>query len=523
MFDVIISNGTIIDGSDSSGFISDIGIVSDRIKVIGDLSDSTSKKKIDATGYIVSPGFIDTHAHSDGVLLIDPQHANGIRQGITTEILGQDGLSYAPLSKENYKIYRKYLSGILGEPPEDLDMSSVEKFRSHYHKQVSINTAYPIAHGALRLEVLGFNDKPMTGKYLKTAKDLIAEGMSQGAIGLATGLSYHPQAWSDTEELIELCKVVKDYGGVYITHLRDVNIDRAYGGGNVAEALEIGRKSGVPVHFSHFRTAPNNPGKTDEILEPIEKAKKEGVDITLELYPYPTGSTFPMSFLPSQYHIGGIDEMKNLFTEVNSRNRIIEYLNDKPLSDAVLTYVPKNTSYEGMTISDIAQSRKLSLGETLVELLDECDMQIGYLGAPPHNVQVWNQLSQDALKLLSRPDYMIGSDAIPLGSMPHPRAYGTFPRFLGRFRRRFGGVKLETLIQRVTQNPAVRFGLKDRGLIKEGYFADITIFDSENLIDNSTYDDPKQFPSGIPFVLVNGQIAVDNEKCTGVLAGRAIP
>ena len=274
MFDVIISNGTIIDGSDSSGFISDIGIVSDRIKVIGDLSDSTSKKKIDATGYIVSPGFIDTHAHSDGVLLIDPQHANGIRQGITTEILGQDGLSYAPLSKENYKIYRKYLSGILGEPPEDLDMSSVEKFRSHYHKQVSINTAYPIAHGALRLEVLGFNDKPMTGKYLKTAKDLIAEGMSQGAIGLATGLSYHPQAWSDTEELIELCKVVKDYGGVYITHLRDVNIDRAYGGGNVAEALEIGRKSGVPVHFSHFRTAPNNPGKTDEILEPIEKAKK---------------------------------------------------------------------------------------------------------------------------------------------------------------------------------------------------------------------------------------------------------
>ena len=523
MFDVIISNGTIIDGSDSLGFISDIGIVSDRIKVIGDLSDSIGKKKIDATGYIVSPGFIDTHAHSDGVLLIDPQHANGIRQGITTEILGQDGLSYAPLSKENYKIYRRYLSGILGEPPEDLDMSSVEKFRSHYHEKVSINTAYPIAHGALRLEVLGFNDIPMTGKYLDKAKNLIAEGMSQGAIGLATGLSYHPQAWSDTEELIELCKVVKDYGGVYITHLRDVNIDRAYGGGNVAEALEIGRKSGVSVHFSHFRTAPNNPGKTDEILEPIEKAKKEGVDITLELYPYPTGSTFPMSFLPSQDHIGGIDEMKNLLSEENSRNRIIEYLNDKPLSDAVLTYVPKNTSYEGMAISDIAQNRKLSLGETLVELLDECDMQIGYLGAPPHNVRVWNQLSKDALKLLSRPDYMIGSDAIPLGSTPHPRAYGTFPRFLGRFRRRFGGVKLETLIQRVTENPAVRFGLKERGLIKEGYFADITIFDSENLIDNSTYDDPKQFPSGIPFVLVNGQVAVDNEVCTGVFAGRAIP
>ncbi|MBN19443.1 MAG: hypothetical protein CL758_08230 [Chloroflexi bacterium] len=523
MFDLIISNGTIIDGSDSPSFNADIGIVSDRIKSIGDLSGYERKKNIDAKGFIVSPGFIDTHAHSDGVLLIDPQHANGIRQGITTEILGQDGLSYAPLSKENYKIYRKYLSGILGEPPEDLDMSSIKKFRSHYNEKVSINTAYPIAHGALRLEVLGFRDLPMRGKYLDKAKDLIVQGMSDGAIGLATGLSYHPQAWSDTEELIELCKVVKEYGGVYITHLRDVNIDRSYGGGNVAEALEIGRRSGVKVHFSHFRTAPNNPGKTDEILDPIDKAKKEGIDITLELYPYPTGSTFPMSFLPSPDHSGGIDEMKKLLNEQNSRNRIINYLNDKPLSDAVLTYVPKNISYEGMTILDISRSRKLSLGETLVELLDECDMQIGYLGAPPQNIKVWNQLSRDALKLLSRPDYMIGSDAIPLGSMPHPRAYGTFPRFLGRFRRNFGGVKLETLIQRVTQNPADRFGLKNRGLIKEGYFADITIFDSEKFIDNSTYDDPKQFPSGIPFVIVNGQIAVDQEVCTGIFAGRAIP
>jgi len=523
MFDIIISNGTIIDGTDSPGFISDIGIISDKIKVIGDLSDSSSVKKIDAKGYVVSPGFIDTHAHSDGVLLIDPQHANGIRQGITTEILGQDGLSYAPLSKENYKIYRKYLSGILGDPPEDLDMSSVEKFRSHYHQKVSINTAYPIAHGALRLEVLGFNDKPMTGESLDRAKKLVAEGMSQGAIGLATGLSYHPQAWSDTDELIELCKIVKDLGGVYITHLRDVNTDRAYGGGGVAEALEIGRKSGVPVHFSHFRTSPDNPGEIDNMLAPIEKAKKEGVDISLELYPYPTGSTFPMSFLPSQDHIGGIDKMKNLLSDVNSRNRIIEYLSNKPLADAVLTYVPKNTSYEGMTISDIAKNRKLSLGETLVDLLYECDMQIGYLGAPPHNVSVWNQLSKDALQLLSRPDYMVGSDSIPLGSMPHPRAYGTFPRFLGRFRRRFGGVRLETLIQRVTQNPSVRFGLKERGVIKEGFFADITIFDSESIIDNSTYDDPKQFPTGIPFVLVNGQIAVSNEVCTGIFAGRAIP
>ena len=183
------------------------------------LSDSTSKKKIDATGYIVSPGFIDTHAHSDGALLNDPQHANGLRQGITTEILGQDGLSYAPLSRENYLMNKRYLAGLLGDPPNDLDMSSVKSFRSHYHKKVAINTAYPIPHCAVRLETLGFTDSKLEGKNLDQARQIIAEGMEQGAIGLSTGMSYFPNAWSTTEELISLCEIVADYGGVYITHL----------------------------------------------------------------------------------------------------------------------------------------------------------------------------------------------------------------------------------------------------------------------------------------------------------------
>ena len=203
MFDLLIKKGNIVDGSGKSRYKSDIGIIGEKIVFIGNSINKESKETINADGLIVSPGFIDTHTHHDGVLLNDPQHASSLRQGVTTEILGQDGLSYAPLSSENYKIQRRYLGGILGSPPENLDMSTIDSFRSNYHKKVSINTAYPVSHGALRMETVGFFDKPLIGKHLDHAKNLLEEGLSQGSVGLATGMSYHPNAWSNTEELIE--------------------------------------------------------------------------------------------------------------------------------------------------------------------------------------------------------------------------------------------------------------------------------------------------------------------------------
>ena len=481
---------------------------------------------MDATGLAVTPGFVDTHAHSDGVLLVDPQHPNGLRQGITTEILGQDGLSYAPLSAENYRVYRRYLAGLLGEPPDDLDMSSVAAFRSHYDRKVAINTAYCVAHGAVRLETTGFRDTPLTGDALNKATRLIREGIEQGAVGFATGMSYFPNSWSDTVEMIELCKATQEAGGVYVTHLRNVNTDRAFGGGGVPEALEIGRRSGVRVHFSHYRTQPENAGRVAERLELIDKAKAEGVDCSLELYPYPSGSSYPVSFLPSYAHDGGPDAIIRRLKDPAERRRLVSYLdNDYPgsLQDAVFTYLPKNRHLEGMSLPDISSQRGETMGETLCALLLEEDMQVGYRGAPPHSVAVWRQVSRDCLELLSRPDYMVGSDAIPLGSLPHPRAHGTFPRFLGRLRREFGVLSLEQMVQRMTDNPARRFGLTMRGRIARGYYADVAIFDPERINDNATYDDPCQFPTGIPFVLVNGQVAVDQERCTGVLAGRAVP
>ena len=527
MFDALITGGMVADGIGTPAFKADVGIFMDRIGAVGDLSGAGARRVINAAGLTVCPGFIDTHAHSDGVLLTDPQHANGLRQGITTEILGQDGLSYAPMSAENYRVYRRYLSGILGEPPEDLDMSSVAAFRSHYDGKVGVNTAYNIAHGAIRLETVGFRDVPLRGAALDKALELVRAGMEQGAVGFATGMSYHPNAWSDTDELVAICEVVAEYGGVYTTHLRDVNEERGFGGGGVPEALEIGRRSGVKVHFSHYRTDASNAGQVAERMALIDEAKSEGVDCTLELYPYPTGSSFPLSFLPSQDHEGGPDEIMKRLRDKSARPRMIRELKANPrrtLDDAVLTYMKVNKDLEGMSLPDVARMRgDDDPAETLLDLLLEEDGQICYRGAPPDSVRVWDQISRDAMEFLARHDFMVGSDAIPIGSMPHPRAYGCLPRFLGRLRRKHPVITLEQTIQRMTYNAARRFGLTDRGLIQEGRFADIVVFDAERVMDTATYDDPVQFPAGIPFVLVNGKVAVDGERCTGELAGRAVP
>ena len=526
MFDLLIKNGIVIDGSGQTRIQADIGIIGEKITFIGDSTGKDSSEVINAKGLIVSPGFIDAHAHHDGVLLNNPQHASSLRQGVTTEILGQDGLSYAPLSSENYKIQRKYLSGILGMPPENLDMSSVSAFRANYHKKVSVNTAYPVSHGALRMESVGFYDKPLVGKELDHAKTLLKEGLDQGSVGLATGMSYHPNAWSTTEELVELCKVVRQNNGVYITHLRDVNPDRGFGGGGVPEALEIGRQSGVRVHFSHTRTTAENAGQVSKVLELIDKAKNEGVNCTLELYPYPTGSSFLLSNLPSWAHEGGPKDILERLKDKNSRSKIIEgfrFNKRRRMDQLLLSCLPKNPELEGMTVAQLSELRGISMGDLICDLLVEQDLQVGFWQIPPQSISIWRQISRDAMEFLSRPDYMIGSDSIPLGSVPHPRAYGTFPRFIGRLRRQFNVMSLEQMIQRIANNPAKTFNLSGRGLLKEGYFADIVIFDEDKIIDTATYDDSKQFPVGIPYVIVNGSIAVKDEVCTGVFSGQAVP
>ncbi len=528
MFDVLITGGTVVDGTEAPGYPADLGITGDRVAAIGDLSQATARRVVDASGLTVAPGFIDTHVHSEGDLLVNPQHACGLRQGITTELLGIDGMSYAPLSNDNFRIYRRWLKGLLGEPPEDLDMVSVEAFRSNYHEKVSINTGYMVPNGTVRLEAVGFRDVPLKGEGMARYKTLVRESMEQGAVGFTTGSSYYPGPWTSTDELVEICELVRDLGGVYMAEPRRANPERAFGGGGVPEVLEIGRRSGVKLHFAHFRTDPRTAGKVQETLALIDEAKAEGLDITLDIYPYASGSTIPISFLPSWAQEGGPEAIIERLKDPGDRAKIVDYLENeyyylRSLDEVVFSYIPGDPSLEGLSLPDYAERKGSTLGEALCDILLEQDLSVGYTMPPPTSYGLWKQVSKDSMDLIARDDYMVCSDITPAGAMPHPRSYGAFPRFLGRLRRAYPTVTLEGMVHRMTDRPAQRFNLTKRGRLEEGYFADVTIFDAERVIDTATYDDPIQYPVGIPYVIVNGKVAVDNERCTGVMAGHAVP
>ena len=291
MVSLLIRNGTVVDGMGTPSIRADVAVSDGRIEAIGDLRGALSDREIDATGLVVAPGFVDTHTHTEGVLLTDPQHACGLRQGITTEIVALDGVSYAPLSRPNYLLYRRYLAGLLGDPPTDLDTSTVAAFRSAFHRRVAVNTAYLVPHGALRLEALGFRDTPLIGDALASAKRALRKGLDEGAVGLSSGLNYYPCAWCDTDELVELAGVVREAGSRHVIELRYARSGRAVADGGVDEAMEVGRRSGASIHLAHYRTQPETAGEVEALMAPVDRARTNGVDVTFDIYPYPTGSS----------------------------------------------------------------------------------------------------------------------------------------------------------------------------------------------------------------------------------------
>ena len=529
-FDTIISGGTVIDGTGTPGVKTDVGISGKEITAIGNLSDSVADERVDAGGLTVTPGFIDVHSHADGALLLDGQHASGVRQGVTTEIVCPDGLSYAPLSHGDYLMYRKYLSGILGFPPEDLDMSSIDAFLSNYHQKTACNVATFVGHGPIRISAVGMKDVPLRGSDMDRARGMLREGLEQGGRGFSTGMSYYPNAYSDTDELVALCEVAAEFGLPYSTHLRNHNPERGFAGGGVLEALEIGRRSGVPVHLEHYRTAGDQIGDISTIMDPVDEAKANGIDVSLECYVYPVGSSFPHTFIPGWVHEGGSDDMMERLRDIETRKGLIEFLQQTPITPMggnMFTAISEgpNTDLVGMTFEDAAAQKGTSVEELVMELMVEEEMGIGFRGIPPTSVRLWRKHEEDVMTLLDRPDYMIGSDSIPVApplvGIVHPRAYGCFARFIGRLRRRFNK-PLEQVIQRVTQNPAERFKIDRRGVIAEGNYADIVLFNEDTVNDQSSFEDPAVDPAGIPYVFVNGKQVVKNEKVTGVMAGEAI-
>ena len=521
--ETIVRNGTVIDGTGRPAFRADVALDGGVITAVGRLDGVNGRYEIDAINKVVCPGFIDTHTHSDLWLLYDRQHAGALHQGITTEVLGQDGMSYAPLSKRNLEMYYQYLSGVNGAPPVALTWSSVEEYRRTFDGTVGINTAYQVPHGALRLETVGFRDVPLSGEDLKQAKRMLRVGIKEGAVAMSTGLSYFPGSYSDTEELVQLSRVLQEHDRVYVTHLRSVFKGKPFD--PVNEALDIGRTSGCRIHFSHFRTGPHNAGRVDELMHDIDKARnEEGVDLTLELYPYSFGSSTGLIYLPPWAVEGGYDAVLQRLRTPELRKELCRGIEKNTQSiGGVFSYLPsgKNDELLGKTFQQAAEERGRSPSEVLLDLLLDEKLAVGIWGVPSTSEEVTAQLDKDFLELLNRPYYMVGSDAIFLGPNPHPRAFGTFPKLLRLCReQRF---PLEAMINRMAKLPAETFRLDDRGEIAEGKAADIVVFDPERVGDTATLEVSRSAPVGIIHVWVNGVHSVCDEKVTGAFGGRAVP
>ena len=516
MFDLVIQGGRIIDGGGNPGYHADVGLQDDRIAAIGSLQPSQASKVIDATGLVVCPGFIDMHTHSDVMILANPKHETKVMQGVTTDLIGLDGLSYAPLSPGNLRMMRSYLAGLNGNPNIAWAWNTVAEFLADFNQKVAINVAYLLPHNALRLETMGFVDRAASDKEMAKMQALMAQGMREGAIGFSTGLDYFPCRYANEEELVRICETVAEHGGVSVWHVRKTDLGLIE---SIKEVLRIAERTGVKTHFSHFSVAyPTSQGTSVEMLALIDEARAKGVDVTFDSYPYIAQSTLLLVFLPRWAHEGGPEAIMERLSQAETRDKIsaeIRALN-VPWDKVVLTCVPsrKNSVYVGKSLLEAAGMAGREVVDFACDLMLEEELAVGHLSL------LGNE--EDMQRIMKHPCHTAGSDGILVGERPNPRAWGTFPRFIARYSRELGVLSLEEIIRHLTSAPAQCLGLHDRGLVKERLAADLVVFNPETIQDTATFEEPKQHPTGIDYVIVNGAVVVDRGKHTGVLKGRAL-
>lgn len=517
MFDLLIKSARIIDGSGNPWFPGDIGMVKDRIAAVGRLREDAAKV-IHADGKVVAPGFIDVHSHSDLFLMASPESKPKVMQGVTTEVVGQDGLSEAPITTETLADWRKYLSGLNGDPEIEWNWRSFGEYLDALTMaQPSINAASLVGHGNLRLLTLGMENRQPSTAELAKMKQILREAMAQGAFGMSTGLIYAPCVYADTSELTELCRVVAELNGIFAVHMRDEG-DQLFE--SIDEVIAVGEESETPVHISHFKASGRrNWGKVNEALLKLEKARSRGIDVTIEQYPYVAGSTFLSSLLPAWAHEGGTNRMLARLRDKTLRERIVQDIStgrsrDWTWNGVLVTSVTteKNRAFEGRTLTEISEALRKRPVDALLDIIAEEDNAA---------TMVSFSMSENDVRTVMQSRYqMVCTDGIMLGR-PHPRVYGSFPRVLGRYVRN-RVLRLEDAVRRMTSYPARRLGLQDRGLIRPGMAADIVVFDPSTVIDTATFEDPHRFPIGIEQVVVNGVLTVDKAAHTGARAGRIL-
>ena len=528
-YDLLIKNGHLVDGSGKPRYKADVAIKGDRIVRIGDLQSTTATRVIDAKGLIVSPGFIDMLGQSETYLLIDPRAMSKVMMGVTTEVTGE-GESIAPMNerliKEQEEFNRRFNLTI--------DWRTLDQYFARLEKQgIGVNLATFVGATQVRAYVIGFENRPPTTHELEEMKRLVAEAMLQGALGLSTSLQYVPARFAKTDEIVELAKVARQYGGIYVTHQRsEANaLDSS-----LSEVVEIARRANVPTEIWHLKTAyKKNWGRMPEVLEKIAAARAQGLDITADIYPYIAGSTSLGACLPPWALEGGTERMLARLRDPSIRERLKKEISSDAVdweniylgsggAEGVLIGAVVNRdleSLQGKRISQIAAEQKKDPLETVFELILADKGQTG---------AIYFMMSEEDMRAAMRAPFVSfctdsgarANDGPLAGAKSHPRGWGTYPRILGRYVRQEKLLTLEQAIQKMTAMPARRVGLRDRGLLREGMFADVTVFDPERIIDRATFEVPNQHPEGVKYVIVNGHLSVDDGKWTSALAGRPL-
>jgi N-acyl-D-amino-acid deacylase len=510
VFDLLFKNARVLDGTGNPWFYAEVGVQGDRIAAVGKL-ESDARTVIDVGGHFLAPGFIDAHVHTDVALLAEPQHESGLRQGITTHIIGQDGIAPAPASPATRDYIRSYFGAINMDPDIGWQWSSVAEYLSRFDDHVAINVAFLIPHGNLRLEAMGLADRLPTAAETAHMQQLAAQGMREGAVGFSTGLDYIPCPYSDTQELVNIAKAVAPWGGVYVTHMRSY-------GDKIAEAVEetytIGVQGGVPVHISHYN------GRADVLLPLIDDGRRRGIDVTFDTYPYLAGCTIlAMVALPQAVQAGGIAATVERLKRAEVRAEVSALLDASPhrAGHLQLTYVRGHPEEEGLRVPEAAARAGLTVSDYICDRLVESEMQICTIAH--HTGQ---RTEADMVCIMQHPAHMAGSDGIYSGSKPHPRGFGSFARYLAYHTRERGDFLWETVVRHMTWHAARRFQLRGRGLVHAGFAADLVVFDPERVQDQATYEHGRQYATGVEQVVVNGQLALRDGEVTGVLAGKAL-
>ncbi|MCX4532994.1 D-aminoacylase [Streptomyces sp. NBC_00841] len=533
--DLVIRDAAVIDGTGTPSYRADIGIAGGRIAEIRKESEGhgprpTARRTLDAGGLALSPGFVDMHAHSDLALLRDPDHSAKAAQGVTLEVLGQDGLSYAPVDTRTLAEVRKAITGWNGDGGDiDFDWRTVGEYldrldRNFGGEGIAVNAAYLIPQGTVRMYAVGWDDRPATDAELTRMKELVAQGMADGAVGMSSGLTYTPGMYADDAELTELCRVVARYDGYYCPH------HRSYGTGALGayeEMVQLTRNAGCALHLAHATMNFGvNKGKAPDLLALLDNALAAGADISLDTYPYTPGCTTLVAMLPSWASEGGPEDVLERLADDATAETVrhhLEVLGSDGCHGVPIEWdtieisgvsVPALADHVGRTVAESARlrgeapwatARRLLLGDRLGSTILQ---HVGH--------------EENVRQIMRHRVHTGGSDGILQGDKPHPRAYGTFPQYLGRYVRELGILSLEECVAHLTSRPAARLRLPDRGYVREEYRADLVLFDPATVAAGSTFETPRTLPVGIPHVLIDGRFVIEDGRRTSVLAGRAV-